>query len=112
MEQHTFPMRTYTLEEIESELLFDMFIAQETISERFGRDAQRDGWRYTVYSTKQPGELAVHARRGGRTRFRVLKAPFLSEYLGEAQGTPLTGQKALEVVTKIEARLGSTFPWV
>ena len=104
--------RTYSLEEIESELLFDMFIAQETISERFDRDAERDGWRYTVYSTKQPGELAVHARRGGRTRFRVLKAPFLAEYLGEAQGTPLTGKAALELVTKLEDRLGSTFPWV
>ena len=112
-ETHTvFMKRTYSLEEIESELLFDMFIAQETISERFERDAERGGWRYTVYSTKQPGELAIHARRGGRTRFRVLKAPFLSEYLGEAQGTPLTGRKALELVTKIEARLGSAFPWV
>ena len=104
--------RTYSLEEIESELLFDMFIAQETISQRFERSSERNGWRFTVYSTKQPGELAVHARRGGRTRFRVLKAPFISEYLGEAQGTPLTGREALELVTKLEIRLGSAFPWV
>ena len=112
-EMHTADMkRTYSLEEIESELLFDAFIAQETISQRFERDAERDGWRYTVYSTKQPGELAVHARRGGRTRFRVLKAPFLTDYLGETQGTPLTGRAALELVIKIETRLGSAFPWV
>ncbi len=104
--------RTYSLEEIESELLFDMFIARETISQRFEREAERDGWRYTVYSTKQPGELAVHARRGGRTRFRVLKAPFLTEYLEGTQGTPLTGRAALELVTKLETRLGSSFPWV
>ena len=104
--------RTYSLEEIESELLFDMFIAQETISQKFERDAARDGWRFTVYSTKQEGELAVHARCGGKTRFRVLKAPFISEYLGEAQGRPLTGREALELVTKLETRLGSTFPWV
>ena len=104
--------RTYSIEEIESELLFDMFIAQETFTERFNGDAERGGWRFTVYSTKQPGELAVHARRGGRTRFRVLKAPFLSEYLGEAQGTPLTGHKALELVERLETRLGSPFPWV
>ncbi len=112
-EMHTVDMkRTYSLEEIESELLFDAFIAQETISQRFERDAERGGWRYTIYSTKQSGELAVHARRGGRTRFRVLKAPFLTDYLGETQGTPLTGRAALELVIKIETRLGSAFPWV
>ena len=104
--------RTYSLEEIESELLLDMFIAQETISQRFERDAERDGWRFTVYSTKHKDELAVHARCGGRTRFRVLKAPFLSEYMGEAQGAPLTGRAALELVTRIETRMGSVFPWV
>ena len=104
--------RTYSLEEIESELLFDMFIAQETISQRFEKDAAREGWRFTVYSTKREGELAVHARCGGRTRFRVLKAPFISEYLGEAKGTPLTGRAALDLVTRLETRLGSPFPWV
>ena len=104
--------RTYSLEEIESELLFDMFIAQETISQRFDQEVARGGWRFTVYSTKQPGELAVHARRGGHTRFRILKAPFLTEYLGEAQGTPLTGYRALALVERIETRLGSAFPWI
>lgn len=104
--------RTYSLEEIESELLFDMFIAEETISQRFDRAAERGGWRFTVFSTKHDNELAVHARRGGRTRFRVLKAPFLSEYLGDAQGRPLTGRDALALVERIEARLGSPFPWV
>lgn len=104
--------RTYSLEEIESELLFDTFIAKETISQRFERDAERGGWRFTVFSTRQDNELAVHARRGGQTRFRVLKAPFISEYLGEAQGRPLTGRRALELVTRLEARLGSPFPWV
>ena len=105
--------RTFTLEEIESELLFDKFFGGETMLQRRARDEAREGWLFTVYPAQREDEATVYAQRGGRTYLRVLRAPFMGGYLeGATQGWPVTGVRARELVARLEERIGSPFPWV
>ena len=93
--------KVYTLEEIESELLGGM-IHREA--------AERDGWRFTVYSGSHKDEVSVQARKGARLRFRVVSLGEDSPF--EFGPKPVTGRKGLELVEKLENYLGGPFPWV
>ena len=101
--------QTFSLEEIESDLLFDDLFGCETYLERLVRRTLAEDWRFTVYPTQRSDEATVHAQFRQRSYMVVLKAPFMPEYLTDvAQHYPVTGGTARELV----ARIGpGPFPW-
>ena len=105
--------RTFTLEEIESELLFDSLSGAETVLQRRARNKELQSWLFTVYPAQHEDEATIYAQRQEHTYLRVLKAPFVKEYLeGVVQHWPVTGARARELVARLEEKLGSPFPWV
>ena len=101
--------RTFSLEEIESDLLFDDLFGLETFLERFARRSLAEDWRFTVYPTERPDEATVHAQRQQRSYLYVLKAPFMPEYLTDVTPHyPVTGSAARELVARVGA---GPFPW-
>ncbi len=101
--------RTFSLEEIESDLMFDDLFGRETFLERFVRRTLGEDWLFTVYPTQRPDEVTVHAQLRQRSYIYVLKAPFMQEYLTDvAQHYPVTGSAARELVARVGA---GPFPW-
>ena len=99
----------FTLEEIESELLFDELFGSETFLERLARHDLAEDWLFTVYPTQRPDEATVHAQRRQRSYICVLKAPFMPEYLTDVtQHYPVTGRTARELVARVGV---GPFPW-
>lgn len=100
---------TFSLEEIESELLFDDLFGCETYLERLARRALAEDWCFTVYPTQRSDEATVHAQLRQRSYMVVLRAPFMPEYLtGVVQHYPVTGKAARELVARVGA---GPFPW-
>ena len=101
--------QTFSLEEIESDLLFDDLFGRETFLERLARRTLAEDWRFTVYPTQRPDEATVHAQRKQSSYLYVLKATFLQEYLaGVEPHYPVTGSAARELVARVGA---GPFPW-